>query len=128
MKKLVSATLMAVMLFSFAACANVSKDTIQPAVYRMEDELYPRITLRDDGTFSFILNTFASQSYKGTYSVSDKVLKLECTDGSVFCFDIERKAIVFNSELSDDIVKNYENESDFPDGTKLEFWREYKNS
>ena len=98
MKKLVSAILMAVMLFSFAACANVSKDTIQPAVYRMEDELYPRITLRDDGTFSFILNTFASQSYKGTYSVSDKVLKLECTDGSVFCFDIERKAIVFNSE------------------------------
>jgi len=128
MKKLVSVILMAVMLLGFAACAPVSKDSIQPAVYRMEDELYPRVTLRDDGSFSFILNSFASQAYKGTYSVSDKVLRLECNDGSVFCFDIERKAIVFNGELSDDIVKEFENETDFPDGTKLEFWREYEKS
>lgn len=123
MKKLVSVILMAVMLFGFAACKPVSKDSIQPAVYRMEDELYPRITLRDDGSFSFILSAVATKSFKGTYSVSDRVLKLECSDGSVFCFNIKSDCIVFNGELSDGIT-----EIDFPDGTKLEFWREYEKS
>ena len=126
MKRIISAILMAAMLFCFAACTPVSKDSIQPAVYKSEDELYPRLTLRGDDSFSFILNTFATQSYKGTYSVSDRVLKLECTDGSVFCFDIERKSIVFNAELSDEIVKEYDTEIEFSDGTKLEFWREHE--
>ena len=126
MKRIISAILMAAMLFCFAACTPVSKDSIQPAVYKSEDELYPRLTLRGDGTFSFILNTFATQSYKGTYTVSDRVLKLESTDGSVFCFDIERKSIVFNDELSDEIVKEYDTEIEFDDGAKLEFWREHE--
>ena len=126
MKKIISAILMAAMLFCFAACTPVSKDSIQPSVYKMEDEVYPRLSLRGDGTFSFVLDSFSSQSYKGTYSVSDKILKLECIDGSVFCFDVKRKCIVFNGELSDEIVKNYDGEIEFTDGTELAFWREYE--
>ena len=68
MKKIISVILMAAMLLCFAACTPVSKDSIEPSVYKMEDEVYPRLSLRDDGTFSFILNAFATQSYKGTKS------------------------------------------------------------
>lgn len=113
----------AVMLLCFAACTPVSKDSIEPAVYRLEDEQYPRLSLREDGTFSFVYTVMASRISKGTYSVADKVLKLECEDGTVYCFDIERKALVFNGELSDEFVKQYENEPDIVDGTTLELWR-----
>lgn len=123
MKKLLSLVMAAVMLLCFAACTPVSKDSIEPAVYRMVDEQYPRLSLRDDGTFSLVYTVMASRMSKGTYSVADKVLKLECEDGTVYCFDIERKALVFNSELSDEFVKQYENEPDIVDGTTLELWR-----
>ena len=111
------------MLFCLAACTPVSKDSIEPAVYRMVDEQYPRLSLREDGTFSFVYTVMASRLTKGTYSVADKVLKLECEDGTVFCFDVKKDALVFNAELSDEFVKEFENEPDFVDGTTLELWR-----
>ena len=126
MKKLLSLVMAAVMLLCFAACTPVSKDSIEPAVYRMEDEQYPRLSIRDDGTFSFIYTVMASRISKGTYSVADGVLKLECEDGTVYCFDVERKALVFNGELSDEFVKQYENEPDIADGTTFELWRTYE--
>lgn len=118
--------LMAAVLFGFAACTPVSKDSIEPAVYRMEDMQYPRLSLRDDGTFSLVYTSMASRISKGTYSVADRVLKLECDDGTVYCFDIKRNSIVFNGELSDAFVKEFENEPDIVDGTRLEFWRAFE--
>ncbi len=123
MKKILSLILAAAMLFCLAACTPVSKDSIEPAVYRMEDEQYPRLSLRKDGTFSFVYTSMASRVDKGTYSVAEKVLKLECEDGTVYCFDIEKKALEFNAELSDEFVREYENEPEFIDGTTLELWR-----
>ena len=126
MKRILSLILVAAMLFCLAACTPVSKDSIEPAVYRMVDEQYPRLSLRDDGTFSFVYTVMASRIDKGTYSVADKVLKLECDDDTVYCFDIERKALVFNAELSDEFVKQFENEPDIVDGTTLELWRTFE--
>lgn len=126
MKRILSFILAAVMLFCLAACTPVSKDSIEPAVYRMEDAQYPRLALRENGTFSFIYTAIASRIDKGTYSVADKVLRLECEDGTVYCFDIKREALEFNAELSDEFVKEYENEPDFVDGTELELWRLYE--
>ncbi len=126
MKRILSFILAAVMLFCLAACTPVSKDSIEPAVYRMEDEQYPRLALRENGTFSFIYTAIANRIDKGTYSVADKVLRLECEDGTVYCFDIKREALEFNAELSDEFVKEYENEPDFVDGTELELWRLYE--
>lgn len=126
MKRIISVMLMAAMLFGFAACTPVSKDSIQPAAYRMEDELYPRLSLREDGTFSFVYTSMASRISKGTYSVADKVLKLECEDGTVYCFDIKRDALIFNGELSDAFIKEFDNEPDIVDGTKFEFWRAFE--
>ncbi len=126
MKRFLSLILAAAMLFCLAACTPVSKDSIEPAVYRLEDEQYPRLSLRDDGTFSFVYTAMASRISKGTYSVTDKVLKLECEDGTVYCFDIGRKTLEFNAELSDEFVKQYENEPDIVDGTTLELWRLYE--
>ncbi len=123
MKRILSVILAAAMLLGLAACTPVSKDSIEPAVYRMEDEQYPRLSLREDGTFSLVYTPIASRISKGTYSVADKVLKLECEDGMVYCFDVKREALEFNSELSDEFVKQYENEPDIVDGTTLELWR-----
>lgn len=126
MKRILSLILAAAMLLCLAACTPVSKDSIEPAVYRMEDEQYPRLSLKDDGTFSFVYTVMASRISKGTYSVADGVLKLECEDGTVYCFDVERKTLVFNGELSDEFVKQYENEPDVVDGTTLELWRTFE--
>ena len=126
MKRILSLILAAAMLFCLAACTPVSKDSIEPAVYRMEDEQYPRLSLRKDGTFSFVYNVMTNQTDKGTYSVADGVLKLECEDGAVYCFDVKKKALKFNAELSDEIVKQSENEIEFVDGTTLELWRLYE--
>lgn len=126
MKRILSFVLAAAMLLCLAACTPVSKDSIEPAVYRLEDEQYPRLSLRDDGTFFFIYTVIANRTSKGTYSVSDKVLKLECEDGTVYCFDIKRDALEFNGELSDKFVKQHENEPELVDGTVLELWRTFE--
>ena len=126
MKRILSFVLAAAMLFFLAACTPVSKDSIEPAVYRVEGEQYPRLSLRDNGTFSFVYNIMASRITKGTYSVSDKVLKLECEDGTVYCFDVKRDALVFNGELSDEFIKLNEDEPEIVDGFTLELWRTYE--
>lgn len=126
MKRILSLILAAAMLICLAACTPVSKDSIEPAVYRMEDEQYPRLSLRDDGTFSLVYTVIASRITKGTYSVSDKVLKLDCEDGTVYYFDVKREALEFNGELSDKFVKQYDDEPEFVDGTTFELWRTYE--
>lgn len=123
MKKIISFILTAAMLFSLAACAPVSKNSIEPAVYRMEDAQYPRLSLEEDGTFRLVYTSMASRKTTGTYSVADKVLKLVADDGAVYCFDISRKSIEFNAELSDEFIKVYNNEPDIVDGTEFELWR-----
>lgn len=130
MKKLISVVLMAVMLFSFASCANVSKDSIQPAVYRMhESQRYPHLSLRDDGSFSIVYNSMSINSTKGTYKVEEKVLILTAEDGSVYCFDVKKDAIKFNADISDEFDTSvFEEGSEIVDGTKFFFWRAYENS
>ncbi len=124
MKKLFSIILIAAMLFSFAACNSVSKDSIQPAIYKLEDDFYPRIYLREGGEFSFIFLPSSSLNTKGTYSVADGILKLEGVDGSVYCFDIKKDALVFNGELSDEIIISHESSPEIVDGTKFELWHQ----
>lgn len=126
MKRILSFVLAATMLLCLAACTPVSKDSIEPAVYRMEDEQYPRLSLRADGTFSFVYTAIASRVIKGTYSVSDRVLKLDCEDGTVYCFDVKRDALELNGELSDEFVKQHESEPEIVDGFTLELWRTYE--
>ena len=125
MKRILSFILATAMLFCLAACTPVSKDSIEPAVYRMESEQYPRLSLRDDGTFLLVYNIMANRISKGTYSVSDKVLRLECEDGTVYCFDVKREALEFNAELSDKFVKATKDEPEIVDGFTLELWRTY---
>ncbi len=122
MKRFFSVVLIAVMLFSFAACKPVSKDSIQPAIYRMEDDTFPRLYLRESGQFSFIVNPSSSSNFKGTYSVSDGVLKLETTEGPVYCFNIKRDALTFNAELSDEFIGEKPTKDILTDGAKLDLW------
>ncbi len=125
MKKLISVIIMIAMLFSFAAC-GVSKDSIKPAVYRLEDMQYPRLSLKKDMTFRLVYTADASHISKGTYSVSEGILHLVADDGEEYNFVIEKDAVVFDGATSDAFVKVHSNEPDMPDGTVFEFWREYK--
>ena len=127
MKKLISVILMAVMLLGFAACAPVSKDSIEPAVYRMyESERYPQLSIRDDGTFSLVHNTMSIDSTNGTYTVEDGVLRLTAEDGKVYCFDIKRNKIKFDAEISDELVNAAANNYELVDGTEFFLWRKFE--
>ena len=124
MKKIISVFLMAAMLFCFAACTPVSEDSIEPAVYRMfESKRYPHLSIRDDGTFALVHNAVATDTTSGTYTVEEKVLKLTAEDGSVYCFDIKRKGIEFNAELSDEFISTPDIEYEIVDGTEFYLWR-----
>ncbi len=122
MKRIFSVILAAVMLFCFAACQPVSKDSIQPAIYKMEDELYPRLYLRENNDFSLLITAASSANTRGTYSVEDGVLRLEGEEGQVYCFDIKRDSLIFNGELSDEFESSKENM--IADGTKFELWHQ----
>lgn len=127
MKKLVSVILMAVMLFGFAACAPVSKNSIEPAVYRLsESERYPHLSIRDDGTFSLVHNAMAIETTKGTYTVEDRVLRLTAEDGKAYCFDIKKDKIKFNAEISDEPTDAMKNNYELADGTEFFLWRKYE--
>ncbi len=126
MKKIISAILIAAMLFSFASC--VSADSITPAIYTLDDERFPQLHLREDGNFVFTLDMARSQRYRGTYSVAERILTLECDDGNVFCFNVKRNAVEFNAELSDEIVAETPDIPEIVDGTRFRLAHEYKNS
>ena len=51
---------------------------------------------------------------------------LLCEDGTVYCFDVKRDALVFNGELSDEFIKLNEDEPEIVDGFTLELWRTYE--
>jgi hypothetical protein len=130
MKKLISVILMAAMLFGFAACdSGVSKDSIEPAVYRMEGETFPQLSLRKDGTFSLAHNAMRIGSTTGTYTVEEGVLKLITNDGSAYCFNIKKDALKFDADISDEFDASVQEEgAEIVDGTKFELLRTYENS
>ena len=130
MKKIISVILIAVMLFCFASCTTVSKDSIQPAVYRMhEAKRYPHLALRNDGSFSIVHNSMAMNSTEGTYKVEDKVLILTAEDGAVYCFNIKKDAVKFDADISDAFDTSiFEEGSEIVDGTEFFLWRTYENS
>ena len=124
MKKIISVVLMAAMLFCFAACTPVSEDSIEPAVYLLfETKKYPRLSIKDDGTFALVHNAIDRDTTSGTYIVENKVLKLTAEDGSVYCFDINRKSIEFNAELSDKFTSITPIDFEIVDGTEFYLWR-----
>ncbi len=123
MKKIISVVIMIAMFFSFAACAGVSKDSIQPAVYRLEDAQFPRLSLREDLSFHLVYTPDASRMTNGTYSVSDGILHLVADSGEEYNFIIKKNEIIFDGASSDEFVKVYANEPDLPDGTVFGLWR-----
>lgn len=126
MKKFVC-ILLAAMLLLLSACSGGG---FKPAVYRMNDS-YPRISLKEDGSFVFVHGASASRMTLGTYTVEgneeNTALKLECEDGeTVYYFDVTEDSIVFDGENSIPIFREFEDESEITDGTEFDLWREYK--
>lgn len=136
MKKLF-AILMAATLLMLSGCggetttSNSGKGSIDPAVFCLEDERYPRISVKEDGSFSITYTVMAEKTTYGTYTVSeDEILTLNADDGSVYNFKIESKAIVFDADTSSDFGYQSDGEAistpEIADGTKFELWRKYE--
>ena len=112
--------------------SNSGKGSIDPAVFCLEDSKYPRIALKDDGTFGITFNAMASGSAYGTYSVSeDEILTLTTESGDVYNFEITKTAIVFDADSSSDFLPESEEASiettpEIVDGAKFELWRKYE--
>ena len=113
--------------------SNSGKGSIDPAVFCLEDSKYPRISLKEDGTFGITFNAMAHGSAYGTYSVSeDEILTLTTDNGSVYNFEIAKTAIVFDADTSDAFTPELEDgvsvetANDIVDGTKFELWRKFE--
>ena len=129
MKKLVTVILMAAMLFGFAACdSGVSKDSIEPAVYRMhDDQKFPQLSLRENGRFSLAHNSMSIGNTTGTYTVEDGILKLIVDDETVYCFVIKKNALKFDADISAEFDTSFQEEgSEIVDGTKFKLARKYE--
>lgn len=115
--------------------SNSGKGSIDPAVFCLEDSKYPRISLKEDNTFSISFNAMAVGTVYGTYSVSaEEILTLTTENGSVFNFEIKRTSIVFDADTSDAFVSDTGEEiaaqltPEIVDGAKFELWRKRESA
>ncbi len=113
--------------------SNSGKGSIDPAVFCFEDSRYPRISLKDDGTFGITFNAMANGSAYGTYTVSEEeILTLTTESGAVYNFEIQKKAIVFDADTSSKFLPEAEGAASFEttpeiaDGAKFELWRKFE--
>lgn len=138
MKKLFAVIMISVVLM-LSGCnqetttSNSGKGSIDPAVFCLEDARYPRISLKEDGTFNITFNAMANGSARGTYTVSEEeILTLTTESGAVYNFEITRTAIVFDADTSSDFVpetedgESAETTPEIVDGVKFELWRKYE--
>ena len=138
MKKIFAIVMLAVVVM-LSGCnqetttSNSGKGSIDPAVFCLEDARYPRISVKDDGTFGITFNAMASGSARGTYTVSeDEILTLTTESGAVYNFEITRTAIVFDADTSSDFLPETEDGAvaestpEIVDGAKFELWRKYE--
>lgn len=104
MKKILSLLLVAVMLFSLGACTQGSDGTYpKTGKYMNKENVYPRLSLEEDGEFKMAL-AFSSKSFvEGTFEVEDKILKLTEENGNVYCFKVKKETLVYDADISDKI-------------------------
>lgn len=90
------------------------------------DPTAPSITLKDDGTFTFIYSSLSSYFATGKYEMSSYTLTLKADDGkSVYIFNKKDDKYIFNASKSSKIPEfkysdDSEPESPVPDGAVFE--------
>lgn len=90
------------------------------------DPTAPSITLKDDGTFTFIYSALSSYFTTGKYEMSSDTLTLKADDGkSVYIFSQKDDKYIFNAAKSSKISEfkysdDSEPESPVPDGAVFE--------
>lgn len=121
MKKILSLLLVAIMLFSLGACAQEPAGTYpKTGNYRREDNIYPRLDLRENNEFKMVLTSTYENVLKGTYEVEDNILRLIEEDGMVYCFKVKKEILIFKADISDAIETP---EGTLEDGEKFIFVR-----
>ncbi len=122
MKKVIC-ILIAAMLMLLSACS--SSGSITPAVYKMNHG-FPRVSVRENGTFAIVLSSNYSHMINGTYTVPEEnLLKVKSDNGDTYYFEITEDSLIFDGKKSDPIEKMEGDEAEFVDGTEIELWREY---
>ncbi len=112
----------AVMVLMLTACSNTIPHTdLVYGIYCPEDAIttFPKLYLKDDGNFSFNYKSMGGGLEKGTYTVEENILILNCDDGeTVFIFEIAEEMLIFDAENSSSIVQD-ELTVAINDGTKF---------
>ncbi|MBQ2847735.1 MAG: lipocalin family protein [Clostridia bacterium] len=126
------AFLMAAVIFAFSGCAQetttsrTGEGSIDPAVFCMEDQRFPRISIREDKTFTMTYTQMSNRLTRGTYSVDGNILTLSADDGAVYNFEIAKTSIIYIGETSTPFEVVYEDEPEIPDGTEFNLWRKHE--
>lgn len=121
MKKIFCIVLAAALLMLGACAKTIPQTNLVYGIYCPEESVqtYPKLFLKESGEFTFSYEGFGGSSERGTYSVEENLLKLECEDSDeVFIFEINKDYLTFDADSSSPIVQQ-EGTTPVVDGTKF---------
>lgn len=121
MKKIFCIVMAACLLMLGACAKTIPQTNLVYGIYCPEESVqtYPKLYLKESGEFTFSYEGFGGSSEKGTYSVEENLLKLDCEDSDeVFVFEINKDYLTFDADSSSPIVQ-IEGTTPIVDGTKF---------
>ncbi len=121
MKKIFCIVMAAALLMLGACAKTIPQTDLVYGIYCPEGSVqtYPKLFLKESGEFTFSYEGFGGSSERGTYSVEENLLKLDCEDSDeVFVFEINKDYLTFDAGSSSPVVQQ-EGVTPVVDGTKF---------
>lgn len=121
MKKIFCIILASALLMLGACAKTIPQTDLVYGIYCPKESVqtYPKLFLKESGEFTFSYEGFGGSSERGTYSVEENMLKLDCEDSDeIFVFEINKDYLTFDADSSSPIVQQ-EGTTPIVDGTKF---------
>ncbi len=119
MKKISLFVLTLLVLTVLSACSSDKSAEVAVKVYVMEssdDVMKPSLTLKDDGTCTFIYSGLSSYLPVGSYEINSNVLSMSTEDGrNIYVFDIRSGKLYFSESKSSPLPEF----ANVPDGSEF---------
>lgn len=121
MKKIFCIILASALLMLGACAKTIPQTDLVYGIYCPEESVqtYPKLYLKESGEFTFSYEGAGGSSEKGTFTVDENLLKLDCEDSDeIFVFEINKDYLTFDADSSSPIVQQ-EDTTPIVDGTKF---------